>query len=150
MTKFIGPKVLAGMASAMLLSVAPVCAAPVELKSFYPAGGAQGTEFTVVAYYPTGNGDSNGNHGKMAQALEPRPIFNDSGGVIGNIGGGRYSFGFGAAAFPFKTDTGPENRYHAASFNYNPNPEPGTMILISGVIAAAGVYRRRRRKALEA
>jgi len=31
--------------------------------------------------------------------------------------------------------------------DYSPNPEPGTMILLSGALAAAGAWRRRRRAA---
>jgi hypothetical protein len=102
-----------------------------------------GTQFSVVVYYPGDNLDSNGNSGPTPPSLnEPTPIF-DGEGVISNIGVGRYVRDL---AFPDMLDTGPANRYHSGSFTYSPNPEPGTMVLLSGVLAAAGVWRRRRAK----
>jgi hypothetical protein len=103
---------------------------------------AAGTQFSMVVYYPAGNLDSNGNSGPTPPSLgEPVPIFNDGSGILSNIGRARYGSGFG---FPSMLDTGPANRYHAGSFTYSPNPEPGTMILLSGALAAAGIWRRRR------
>ena len=102
-----------------------------------------GTQFTMVVYYPSGNLDSNGNSGPLPLSLgEPTPVFMGDGyGMLSNIGLARYGNGL---AFPGMIDTGPANRYHAGSFTYQPNPEPGTMILLSGALAAAGVWRRRR------
>jgi hypothetical protein len=108
---------------------------------------AQGAEFTVSVYYPTVPGshvDSNGNSGAAIHDLEPTPIFNDAMGAIANIGAGRYGLG---NVFPDTLDYGPSNRYHSGSFNFTPNPEPGTMALLGSVLAAAGIVRRRRRRA---
>lgn len=105
----------------------------------------EGTQFAVVVYYPLDNEDSNGNSGPLPLSLgEPTPIFNGDGyGFVSNIGLSRYGSGL---AFPATLDTGPENRYHAGSFTYSPNPEPGTIVLLSGALAAAGAWRRRRAK----
>lgn len=109
----------------------------------------EGTQFSMVVYYPEGNLDSNGNSGPFPPSLgEPMPIFNGDGyNVITNIGDARYGTGFG---FPSTLDTGPEDRYHAGSFTYTPNPEPGTILLCSGALAAAGAWRRRRAKRQQA
>jgi hypothetical protein len=106
---------------------------------------AEGTQFTMVVYYPVDNLDSNGNSGPFPPALgEPNPIFvGDGNGLLSNIGTARYGNGL---AFPGTLDTGPENRYHAGTFTYTPNPEPGTILLVSGALAAAGAWRRRRAK----
>jgi hypothetical protein len=111
-----------------------------------PAVLKQGDKFTVAVYYPNGNLDSSGNSGTVLQDLEPRPIFDDGygGTVIANIGSGRY--GFTKWNFPGYADTGPSNRYHAGSFDYFPNPEPGTLLLVGGALSVVGVVRRRRRK----
>ena len=87
------------------------------------------------------------NHALPLVLGEPTPIFNDGPGVISNIGVARYGTG---SAFPGTLDTGPENRYHAGSFTYSPNPEPGTIVLLSSALAAAGVWRRRRVKRQQA
>jgi len=107
---------------------------------------AEGTQFAVVVYYPSDNLDSNGNSGPLPLSLgEPTPVLTGDGyGIISNIGDARYGAGL---AFPATLDTGPANRYHAGSFSYSPNPEPGTIVLLSGALAAAGVWRRRRAKA---
>jgi len=103
----------------------------------------EGTLFSMVVYYPLPNLDSNGNSGPTPPSLgEPTPTFvGDGYGFLSNIGVSRFGFG---NVFPTTLDTGPANRYHAGSFTYTPNPEPGTMILLSGALAAAGVWRRRR------
>lgn len=103
----------------------------------------EGTKFSMVVYYPSPNFDSNGNSGPTPPSLgEPTPIFvGDGYDFISNIGVARFGFG---NVFPVTLDTGPANRYHAGSFTYTPNPEPGTMILLSGALAAAGAWRRRR------
>jgi hypothetical protein len=109
-----------------------------------------GTQFVVSVFYPDVVGynvDSNGNSGTALQNLEPTPTF-DSSGYIANIGRGRYILN--ANAFPSVLDTGPANRYHAGSFAYVPNPEPGTLVLLGSVLAGAGILRRRRRKAKSA
>ena len=49
MSLSIGQKLLAGLVIVVLLGTAPVQAASVELKSFYPAGGALGSKFSVTA-----------------------------------------------------------------------------------------------------
>lgn len=103
---------------------------------------APGTEFAVVVSYGAANADSNGNSGKPGQDLEPTPLFNGD-GMIEGIGTARY----GAGPFPGVLDTGPFNRYHSGSFSFEPNPEPSTFVLLGGVLAAAGIIRRRRRKA---
>ena len=105
----------------------------------------EGTQFSMVVYYPVSNVDSNGNSGPFPPALgEPNPVFAGDGfGMLSNIGVARYGNGL---AFPGTLDTGPENRYHAGSFTYTPNPEPGTIALVSGALAAAGAWRRRRAK----
>lgn len=110
-----------------------------------PTALEEGQKFTVSVYYFDGNYDSSGNSGTSAQDLEPRPIFNDGGGVVANIGSGRY--GFDMWNFPTYTDTGPSNRYHAGSFSFHPNPEPGTLLLVGGALSVVGVVRRRRKKA---
>lgn len=106
-----------------------------------------GARFVVSVFYPDVPGthvDSNGNSGAPIHDLEPTPIFN-SNGVL-NIGSARYLVG--ADAFPGTPDwLGPSNRYHAGSFSYSPNPEPGTMLLLGGALMAAGLIRRRRRQA---
>ena len=100
-----------------------------------------GTQFSVVAYYPPSNADSNGNSGPTPPSLgEPAPIFNGN-GYVDNVGQARYGRGL---YFPDSLDTGPANRYHSVSFSYTPNPEPGTLLLLSGALAAAGAWRRRR------
>jgi hypothetical protein len=102
----------------------------------------EGTQFSMVVYYPAGNLDSNGNSGPFPPSLgEPTPMFDDGSGILANIGLARFGHGLG---FPATLDTGPASRYHAGSFTYVPNPEPGTMILLSGALAAAGAWRRRR------
>jgi len=108
-----------------------------------------GTRFSVTVYYGPGNVDSSGNSGKLGQDLEDRPIFNDGDGVLGNIWitptrAARYGVG---PVFPTSLDWGPANRYHAGSFSYRVNPEPGTIILLGSVLAACFVLRRRRRRA---
>jgi hypothetical protein len=102
-----------------------------------------GTQFSMVVYYGASNLDSNGNSGPTPPSFgEPAPIFSGNGyGAIMNIGRARFGTGLG---FPSTLDTGPANRYHAGSFAYTPNPEPGTLALLSGVLAAAGAWRRRR------
>jgi hypothetical protein len=108
---------------------------------------APDTQFSVVVYYPAGNMDSNGNSGPTPPSLrEPTPIFNgslDGFDFVTGLGVGRFGAGL---AFPGTLDTGPSNRYHAGSFTYTPNPEPGTIVLLSGALAAAGAWRRRRAK----
>jgi len=100
-----------------------------------------GTQFSVVAYYPPTNTDSNGNSGPTPPSLgEPSPFFSGY-GLVSNIGNARYGRGL---YFPDSLDTGPANRYHSTSFSYTPNPEPGTLLLLSGALAAAGAWRRRR------
>jgi hypothetical protein len=118
---------------------------------------AVGTNFIVAAYSGPGNKDSNGNSGKVTQSFEPTPTFIDGGGLIENNGDARFGYSsnengvfFGGPLFPSSIDTGPENRYHAASFTYTPNPEPGTMVLLGGVALGAGIVRRRRQKRLAA
>ena len=102
---------------------------------------AGGTQFSVVAYYPPTNLDSNGNSGSTPPSLgEPAPAFHGN-GFVANIGNARYGRGL---HFPDSLDTGPANRYHSTSFSYTPNPEPGTLLLLSGALAAAGAWRRRR------
>jgi hypothetical protein len=111
-----------------------------------PISLAPGTQFSVVVYYPGDNVDSNGNSGPTPPTLgEPTPIFNGdiNGVLIAGIGSARYGDGL---VFPGTLDTGPSNRYHAGSFTYTPNPEPGTIVLLSGALAAAGAWRRRRAK----
>jgi len=110
-----------------------------------PTALEEGQKFTVSVYYFDGNYDSSGNSGTLAQDLEPRPNFHDGGGVVANIGSGRY--GFDMWNFPTYSDTGPANRYHAGSFSYFPNPEPGTLLLVGGALSVVGVVRRRRKKA---
>jgi hypothetical protein len=104
-----------------------------------------GTQFSVIVHYPSGNLDSNGNSGPTPPSLgEPTPTFNgefNGTSYVANIGVARFGSGF---AFPSMPDTGPANRYHAGSFTYTPNPEPGTIVLLSGALAAAGAWRRRR------
>jgi len=106
-----------------------------------------GTQFSVVVYYPADNLDSNGNSGPTPPSLgEPTPIFNgaiDGFTFVEGIGAARYGSGL---AFPSTLDSGPANRYHSGSFTYTPNPEPGTIVLLSGALAAAGAWRRRRAK----
>ncbi len=106
-----------------------------------------GTNFTVSVHYPSGNGDSSGNSGKTSQDLEPTPVFDDGGGHLLNIGGGRWGLGL---AFPVNADFGPENRYHGPSFVFQGNPEPGTLALVAGIAVAGLALRRRRRKKQEA
>jgi len=109
-----------------------------------PTALEEGQKFTISVGYSGHNTASSGNSGTSAQSLEPRPIFDDGGGLIANIGSGRY--GFDAWNFPTYADTGPANRYHAGSFSYSPNPEPGTLLLVGGALSVVGIVRRRRRK----
>jgi hypothetical protein len=113
--------------------------------SIDPVSLEEGQKFSITVGYGSGNMDSTGNSGTVYQDLEPRPIFNDGGGVVANIGSGRY--GFDQWNFPTYGDTGPSNRYHAGSFSYFPNPEPGTFLLVGGALSVVGVIRRRRKKA---
>lgn len=112
-----------------------------------PIALAPGTDFSVVVYYGPNNLDSNGNSGPTPPSLgEPTPIFNgevDGYTFVTSIGTGRFGSGL---MFPGMLDSGPANRYHAGSFTYTPNPEPGTIVLLSGALAAAGAWRRRRAK----
>lgn len=107
-----------------------------------------GTEFSVAVYYPDGNADTNGNAHGAARMLVPGPIFN--GGAAANI----WETGFGPRyiqgdAFPSTLDPwfhgGPANRYHSGSFSQTPNPEPGTLVLLGGVLIGFGAWRRRQR-----
>jgi len=100
------------------------------------------TTFQVGVFYGPGNEDSNGNAGSLGQNLEPRPTFHSPEGrvTLGPVS----HFGFGAEIATIPDSTG--DRYHAASFRYTPNPEPGTMVLLSGVFGAAVVYRRRKKR----
>ncbi len=101
-----------------------------------------GTEFQVGVLYGPGNQDSNGNAGAITQNLEPRPTFNVTDGFVslGTISNFAIGAGFGTINDP----TG--DRYHAGSFNYTPNPEPGTMVLLSGVLGAVVLHRRRKKR----
>ena len=101
-----------------------------------------GSRFVVAVHYYGGNLDSSGNSGREDQNFEPRPVFNDGGGAITNVGIGRYGL---VPGFPAFADTGPSNRYHSGSFSFTPNPEPGTFFLLGGALAVAGMVRRRRR-----
>lgn len=113
----------------------------------------QGDEFTVAVYYPQGNLNSNGNSGPPDWDLEPTPTFLPGlDPFISNIGIASYGEGQVYPGIPDQQGTsaglqGPANRYHAGSFQYTPNPEPGTMVLLGGAAAVAGAIRRRRRKA---
>ena len=115
-----------------------------------------GDEFTVAVYYGTDNLNSNGNSGPPDFDMEPTPTFNPGQGWIENIGVASYGFGQVYPGIPDQQGSspglrGPANRYHAGSFEYVPNPEPGTMVLLGGAAAVAGaIRRRRRRKALSA
>jgi len=106
-----------------------------------------GQEFTLAVYYSEDNLDSNGNSGKSDQNFEPRPDFNPGFGPALEIFGDS-SYGFGQV-YPGIPDTGPADRYHAGSFEYVPNPEPGTLVLMGGAAAAAAAARRRRRRKLK-
>ena len=112
-----------------------------------PIGLDVGANFTISVFYGPGNLDSNGNSGSAVQNREPRPFFNDGGGLIDNIGSSRYGLFGSAGDFPGTPDTDGANRYHAGSFSYNPNPEPGTIFLLAGAGAMAVIVRRRRRRA---
>jgi len=105
-----------------------------------------GFEGSIVAGYPDGNLDPNGNsHGNLN--LNSTPIWN---GLpwMDNVGIARY--GTNAFAYPDTPDHffggGPANRYHAGSFQFRPTPEPGTLVLLSSILAAAGAVRRKRKK----
>lgn len=109
-----------------------------------------GFQGSIVVGYGEGNLDRNGNsHGILS--VEPNPIWRAD-PYINNVGISRY--GFDPDGYPNILDTvyspGPANRYHAGSFTYTPNPEPGTMVLLGAAGAVAGVVRRRRRKAQQA
>lgn len=113
-----------------------------------------GTEFTVVVSYNAANLDSNGNSGAVFQDLEPTPTFFDNNGAILGVGraraGARGAGGrFGPGDFPTILDTGPFNRYHAGSFRYSTSPEPSTLALMGGVLAAGAYVLRRRRRAAD-
>jgi hypothetical protein len=122
---------------------------PGELRGDYryfpirPVSVKEGEKFSITVGYSGSNKASSGNSGTSTQNLEPRPEFN-GGEIVANIGSGRY--GFDAWNFPTYSDTGPANRYHAGSFTFHPNPEPGTLLLVGGVLSVVGVFRRRRRK----
>ncbi|MHC4973346.1 MAG: PEP-CTERM sorting domain-containing protein [Planctomycetota bacterium] len=108
-----------------------------------PTALKEGQKFTVTVGYSNHNTASSGNSGTDSQNLEPRPDFH-GGEIVMNIGSGRY--GLSPWNFPTYTDTGPANRYHAGSFTFNPNPEPGTLLLVGGALSVVGVVRRRRRR----
>jgi len=108
---------------------------------------AAGSHFVVAVHYYGGNRDSSGNSGRIDQNFEPTPIFDDGEGVIANIGTGRYGL---TPGFPLFADTGPANRYHSGSLTFVPNPEPGTIFLLGGALAAAGAVRRRLRRKQQA
>ncbi|MHC4817607.1 MAG: PEP-CTERM sorting domain-containing protein, partial [Planctomycetota bacterium] len=103
----------------------------------------EGQKFSVTVGYSDHNTASSGNSGTNSQNLEPRPNFH-GGDLVANIGSGRY--GLNPWNFPTYTDTGPSNRYHSGSFTFNPNPEPGTLLLVGGALSVVGVVRRRRRR----
>jgi len=110
----------------------------------------QGDAFTIAVTYFDGNQDRNGNvHGTLQ--IDPAPILNDAGGAIINIGSSRYGSGTG---FPGTEDQffggGPANRYLSGSFEYSPNPEPGTLVLLSSALAAGAAIRRRRKRKQQA
>jgi len=105
-----------------------------------------GFKGSIVAGYGGSNRDHNGNtHGNLH--LAPAPSWH---GLpwMDNVGIARY--GTGAFDYPDVPDTlyggGPANRYHAGSFRFAPNPEPGTLLLLSSILAAAGAVRRKRKQ----
>lgn len=107
----------------------------------------RGTEFTVTVYYGVDNEDSNGNSGRVDQDFEPKPTFDDGGGALAGIGGGRFGDG---SDFPTIPDTGPFNRYHSGSFRYSVThtvPEPGLWLMFLAGTAGIGWACRRRKSA---
>ena len=106
---------------------------------------AEGFMGSIVVDYLSGNLDRNANvHGFLA--VDPGPDVH-GGGALSNVGKGRYG---GPGAYPATPDGfyggGPANRYHAGSFQFDPNPEPGTLVLLGSVGLAAAVRRRRKKK----
>jgi len=112
-----------------------------------PVSLPQGFQGTIVAGYGMGNQDSAGNtHGFL---MEVTPPDFHGGDALVNIGQSRYVLS--DLLFPDTPDPwyggGPANRYHAGSFQYYANPEPGTMALLGAVLGGAAWRRRRARKA---
>ena len=106
----------------------------------------RGTEFTVGVLYGVDNEDSNGNSGRADQDFEPTPTFDNGGGALAGMGGGRYGLG---PDLPSILDTGPYDRYHSGSFRYcvvHTVPEPGLWLMFLAGTAGVGWACRRRKK----
>jgi hypothetical protein len=107
----------------------------------------RGTEFSVAVYYGVDNEDSNGNSGRVDQDFEATPTFDDGGGALAGIGGGRYGHGPDLPSIP---DTGPSHRYHSGSFRYRvvqAVPEPGLWLMLLAGTSGVGWACRRRKSA---
>jgi uncharacterized protein (TIGR03382 family) len=84
--------------------------------------------------------DPNGN---LGNGSSPPSLMNGGGGIISFTGGGRFNYDSVTLQLPTQSDGGPVNRYNAGTFEFT-TPEPGTFVLSVGVLAFAGVIRRRR------
>ena len=71
---------------------------------------------------------------------------NRDGGLISFVGVGRVGDN-GVGTYPARLDSGPANRYDAATFQFTgvATPEPGTLALLTGLgMAGSGIIVRRR------
>lgn len=104
-----------------------------------------GMQIAIVAGYDFDNLDDDANTHGWNPGRDSPPIFNGM-GHLANVGISRYKKNdpFGYPNVPDTVNSpGPANRYHAGSFRYTPNPEPGTMALL-GAAGLAALLRRRR------
>jgi len=86
--------------------------------------------------------DQNGNDGGVGSFPS---IQNDGGGMITFVGAAR--FGAGVMQFPGSVDSGPTNRYGGPTFQFDPIPEPSSLLLaLAGLLALAALGARQFRQ----